>query len=165
MLKKIVAVLGVLAVVGLASLYTVGTVFAQGPTPPSSTPQGGWGGAWGRICHGAGVVSDAVTELLGMTSEQIYAERSAGKTLAEIAEDQGVSEQQVIDAMVAAQKEAIDQAVEDGRMTQAQADWMLAKVKATAPLSLSNPFGPRGGHGGRGGCGWHSSTANPTTQD
>jgi len=168
MLSKVVAVLGVLAVMGLVSLYTVGTVYAQDPTPPPSAPQGRWGAAWGRICHGAGVVSEAVTKLLGMTPDQIYAERSAGKTLADIAEDQGVSEQQMIDAIVAAQKEAIDQAVKDGRMTQDQADWMMARAEAIAPFMLSNPSGPRGGHGhgGRGGGhGWHGGTATVTTQD
>ena len=111
---------------------------------------------------------EAVTKLLGMTPDQIYAERSAGKTLADIAEDQGVSEQQMIDAIVAAQKEAIDQAVKDGRMTQDQADWMMARAEAMAPFMLSNPSGPRGGHGhgGRGGGhGWHGGTATVTTQD
>lgn len=163
MFKKIVALVGAVAVVALLGLFAVGTVFAEDPTP---TPQAGTpqGGAWGRVCRGAGVVSDAVTKLLGMTREEIRAERVAGKTLSQIAQEKGVSDQQVTDAMLAARKAAIDQAVKDGKITQAQADWLLARAKAMAPFMLSNPFAPRAGrHGMRGGHGcWGNPALTPS---
>jgi hypothetical protein len=152
MFKRLTTIVGAMVLISFLGLFAVGSVFAQGPTP--TPPQTPWQGAWGRVCQGAGVVSDALSKLLGMTPEQIYAERSAGKTLAEIAKDKGVTDQQLIDAIVAGRAEVIAQAVKDGRMTQAQADWMLAKMKAMAPFQISNPFGPHGGmRGGHmGGC-------------
>lgn len=149
MLKKVTIGLGTLLMIGVLALFTVGSVYAQAPTP--TTPQTPLGNAWGRVCNGAGVVSDAVAKLLGMSTEDIYAERSAGKTLADIAKEKGVTDQQVIDAMLAGQKEVVDQALADGRVTQEQADWMLERMKTNAPLKLSNPFGPGGMGGMRGG--------------
>jgi hypothetical protein len=149
MIKKIAAVVGTAVLVTALGLFAVGTVFAEDPTPTPSAPTP-WGGAWGRMCRGAGIISDAVTELLGMTPEEIFTERSAGKTLSQIANEKGVTDQQVIDAVLAGQQEAIDQAVADGKITQEQADWLVARAKALAPFQLSNPFAPRGGRGG-----WH----------
>jgi hypothetical protein len=152
MLKKVTIVIGTFLAVGVLALFSVGSVFAQTPTPTSpSTPQTPLGNAWGRVCNGAGVVSDAITNLLGMSQEEIYAERSSGKTLSEIAKEKGITDQQVIDAMLAGREEVVKQAVQDGRITQAQADWMLEKMKAVAPFMLNNPFGPGGMHGMRAG--------------
>lgn len=162
MFKRLATVIGITVVIGLLGLFALGSVFAEGPTP-TSVPQTPWHGAWGSVCRGAGVISDAITKLLGMTPEQIYAERAAGKTLSQIAKQKGVTDQQLIDAIVAGREEVIDQAVKDGRMTQAQADWMLAKMKVMAPFQITNPFGPGGMRGEmrggmRGGC-FHTGAA------
>jgi hypothetical protein len=106
------------------------------------------------------VVSDAITNLLGMSQEEIYTERSAGKTLSEIAQEKGVTDQQVIDAMLAGRQEVIDQALADGRITQEQADWMQEAMKTMTPLMLTKPFGS-GGMGGMRGSGhgrWGGTT-------
>lgn len=168
MLKKIVIMAGTLIVVSVLALYVVGSVFAQAPTPPSTgTPQTPLDGAWGQVCNGEGVVSNAISKLLGMTPQDLYAEHSSGKTLSEIAKEKGITDQQVIDAMLAGRQEMVAQAVKDGRITQAQADWMLAQIKTMAPLMLNNQFGPggmgrigAGGHGpmGRGTPPWVSAT-------
>ncbi len=166
MLKKTVAIGGVVALVAVLGLFAVGSVYAQDPTPTpgpgAPTTKVPRGGAWGRICRGFGVVSDAVADLLGMTKKEILAERAAGKTLSEIAKEKGVSDQQVIDAMVAAEQEVIERALSNGKITQAQADWLIARMKALAPFELTNPFGPRAGWRGRcGGCG-KGGWAKPT---
>lgn len=153
MVKKLVMVAGVLAVVSVLGLFAVGTASAQGPAPTPPTP---WGHAWGGIMNGYSVMSDAITKLLGMTWQQIYDARASGKTLSDIAKSKGISDQKVIDAMLAGQKSVIDQALKDSCITQAQADWMLARMKATLPFMLTNPFGPsaRGGWRGAGGGPW-----------
>jgi hypothetical protein len=174
MFKRVAVIIGGVLVAMIVGLYAIGTAFAQAPAPPAasgSAPPSGpawgpwgaaggpWGPMWGRVSGGASIVWDALTKALGMTSQEIYAERAAGKTLADIAKSKGVSEAQLTDAILAAQKTAIDQAVKDKRLTQAQADWLLARMKANSSFMLSNPFtppagsawGPRGGRGpGRG---------------
>ena len=168
MFKKVMAVIGAVVVVATLGLYAVGAVSAENPTPtPQAQPPKA--GPWGYIGRGLGVVGDAVAKLLGMTQEQIRSERANGKTLGQIAKEKGVSDQQVIDAIVAAQKQVLDQAVKDGRITQAQADWLLARAKALAPFELTNPFAPGGRfgmHGGRGFRGGHGCRCwggqNPT---
>ena len=166
MLKKLIVGIGTLVTVGVLALFTVGSVFAQAPTPP--TPDAPFGNAWGRVCSGAGVVSEAISSLLGMTPEEIYAERSEGKTLSDLAEEKGITDQQLIDAMLAGRKEAVNQAVTDGRLTQEQADWMLKKMETLAPLMIENPFGPggmggmrQGGYGHRGGASHWDTPAEP----
>jgi len=148
MFKKLAALMGTVTALTLVGLFVVGTAFAQSPAPTvPATSQTPWGYAWSRMWGGATVVSDAVTKLLGMTEEQIYTERQAGKTLADIAKEKGVTDQQLLDGMLAGQKQVIEQAVKDGRLTQAQADWMLERMQAMAPFTLDNPFTP-GGFGG-----------------
>ncbi len=165
MIKKAVAVLTAATLVALVGLFAVGTVFAEEPTPtPTPGAKGPGFGPWVRICRGAGILADAVIDLLGMTREEVFEQRAAGKTLSQIANEKGVSDQQVIDAMVSAYKDRLDEAVKNGRITQAQADWLLARMKALAPFELTNPFAPRGGFRGgmRGGHGcWGNNTPTP----
>jgi hypothetical protein len=63
-----------------------------------------------------------------MTVEELDAAHAEGKRLEEIAEEQGVELQTVLDARQAALEEALAQAVADGVITQEQADWMLARM-------------------------------------
>ena len=166
MVKRLVKVVGALAVVTLLGLFAVGAAFADGPTP-TPTPATPWGRAWGGIYNGYAVVSDAISSLLGMTPEQIYDARAAGKTLSDLAKSKGITDQQLIDAMLAGQRSVIEQAVQAGQLTQAQADWMLARMQAMAPYSVTNPFAPGAmGHGpfGRGGRGPWGVTPPTTTQ-
>jgi predicted transcriptional regulator len=79
--------------------------------------------------HSPWATYDTVAEALGLTPDELFAELHEGKTLSEIAEEQGVEMDEVREAVsaaqVEAQKAAIEQAVEDGRLTEEQADWML----------------------------------------
>ena len=136
----------VAVIVVLVGLFVAGAVFAQGPmaSPDGAAPWGrGWGAGW--------TTSKAVTDLLGMTPGQLLDARLAGKTLLDIAKEKSVTEQQLTDALLAGRKDALDQAVKDGRLTQTQADWMLERMKTMAPFQLTNPFGPGDSNGPRGG--------------
>lgn len=127
---KIIAVVSVLALLAAGSLLLVGTVLAQEPTTtPEATPAP-WAGGLG---HGFGGRSwesfDAMAEALNLTPTQLFEQLHEGKTLEEIAEAQGVDLDAVMEAAQAARiqemKDAINQAVEDGQITQEQADWLL----------------------------------------
>jgi transposase len=143
MKKKLLIGAGVaLIVLLLAGLAGAVLVFAQEPTPP--VPFGGRGGGrghgdfgprdFGWAGGGQWTMFDKAAEALGLTPEEFFAELHGGKSLAEIAEAKGVDVQTVYDAMNAARVEArdqaIQQAVEDGRLTQEQADQMLERLES-----------------------------------
>ena len=130
MIKKKLALLsgGVLVTLLLAGLVGASVVFAQGPTPPASSEEGGGMGFFGRrgglfgARGGSWTMFDTAADALGLTPEELFAELHGGKSLEEIAEAQGVDLEDVQDAIQAAeleaQKEAIEQAVEDGKLSQ-----------------------------------------------
>jgi len=71
--------------------------------------------------------------------------------VAEIAGAQGVALQDVIDAVVAGHADDLAEAVEDGTLTQAQADAMQALLAANLEAYFTQgTFGPRGMMMGRG---------------
>lgn len=117
-----------LASTALAAGPVVGR-WAQGTTPttPGTCPMGG--GMMGAGRPDWAGQPDEVETLLGMTDAQIQAERLAGKSLAQIAEAKGVSEDKLIDTMLSAKKEALQAAVTAGTLTQAQADLMVQNMQ------------------------------------
>jgi hypothetical protein len=148
-----------MALVAVMGLMAVSAAFAQTSTPeaqdtPSeqTTPplEKGLGRGFGFGCFGMGggtAAYDAVAAALNLTPTQLFERLHAGETLSEIAEAQGLDLQAVQDAVNAARteqmRERIAQAVEDGAITQEQADWMLE--------GLENGYMGRGGFGmGRG---------------
>lgn len=115
---------------------------------------GGPGGMPGMRGGGAGL--DAAAAALGTDAAGLRALLTDGKTIAQVAADKGVSVDTVIAAVVAAQTAKIDQAVTDGKLTQAQADTAKAGLteRATALVNGTLPAGPKGmGPGGKGGMG------------
>ena len=89
--------------------------------------RGGPGGPGGR--HGGpGFDGEVVAGLLGIDVDTLRSEVRDGKTIAEIAGEQGVDPQTVIDALVAEAKSHLDLSVENGRLTQEEADAKLADV-------------------------------------
>jgi len=140
--------LGVFAtIIALVGVLAIGTVaFAQDPTPEA--PFGCHGRGFGFWGGGMWSTFDATAEALGLTPEQLFAELRAGKGLADIAEGQGVDLEAVYDVMKAARveamKQAVQQAAEDGRMSQEQADWLLEHMREGMEWRLSNSFGSGG---------------------
>jgi hypothetical protein len=89
---------------------------------------------------------DTAAEALGLTPEKLFSKLHGGKSLQDIAEEQGVEMETVQEALTAARDEAmrdaIAQAVEDGNMSQEQADWLLEGLD-----NGSMPHGRGFGHG------------------
>jgi len=71
-----------------------------------------------RIHHGL----DAAASYLGLTEAQLRTQVSSGKTLAQVAKAQNKSVDGLVDALVKDANAKIDQAVKDGKLTQAQAN-------------------------------------------
>ena len=83
------------------------------------------GGEIGRIL---GETSDVLTGVLGIDADTLQTELRDGKSLADIATENGVDPQAVIDALVAEATTEIDQAVTDGKMDADRADQMKADL-------------------------------------
>lgn len=98
---------------------------------------------------GSSLVSVAA-EKLGMTVSELVDELEGGKSIAEVAAQRNVNVQEIADEHLAEHRAWLDQAVEDGRMTQEQADWMQSHMEEEVQERLSEPFS----FGGRGpgGC-------------
>jgi hypothetical protein len=83
----------------------------------------------GRFGGDRWAMFDAIAETLGLTPEGLFTELHSGKSLSEVAEAQGVDTEALHDAMQTARVEAIEQAVEDGTITQEQADRLLDRLE------------------------------------
>lgn len=96
-------------------------------------------------------VWNALAGQLDLTSDVLYAEMNSGKTIAQIAEEKGVSRTDLIAAMETAHQESLAQAVLDGYLTQEQADNILVQMTGRYEWMIDNAgagYGMRGGHGG-----------------
>jgi hypothetical protein len=96
-------------------------------------------------------VWNALAEKLGLTSDELYAEVDSGKTIAQIAEEKGVSRADLVVALETAHQTSLDQAVTDGALTQEEADNFLAQMAGRYEWMLDNTGSGTGMMGGRGG--------------
>jgi polyhydroxyalkanoate synthesis regulator phasin len=97
---------------------------------------------------------DAAATALGMTEDELRtALEPDGTTLADVAEQQDVPVDTLVDALVAAAQERMAGAVEDGHLTQDEADDRLAdleeriteRVTSGPPADAPHHLGHRGG--------------------
>ena len=73
-------------------------------------------------------------EKLGMTTEDLMAEIQAGKSISEVAKEQGVDIGEIVTAYMEQLEERLSQAVENGKITQEQADEMAEKKQTHEAL-------------------------------
>jgi polyhydroxyalkanoate synthesis regulator phasin len=83
-----------------------------------------------------------ILEAFDMTAEELRAELSSGKTIMELAEEKGIDLQQVA---IDQAEEMLQQAVENGKLTQEEADQKLAEI--TAKIESGEGFGRPGKDG------------------
>jgi hypothetical protein len=103
-------------------------------------------GPWGRGGHrgGPGFDGEVLAGLLNIDVDTLRSDLRDGKTVAEIATEQGVDPQTVIDALVAEVKSHLDLSVQNGRLTQAEADAKLADVTQRITDFVNNGLPQRG---------------------
>ncbi len=171
-LAAVVAIVAALGISSIASAQSSTTPTPTAPTAPAA-PRGGFGPG----LHSQAAL-DAAAKALGMTADELSAQLWGGKTLADIADAKGVDiatvQKAVQAAMVSETKTAIQQAVTDGNMTQAKADWLIEGLDKGywgpgAERGLGFGMGPdgfgmgRGGPRGFGGFGAPNGTLPNTT--
>jgi polyhydroxyalkanoate synthesis regulator phasin len=140
----------------LSGLVSDGSITQEQADEVASTlDEAGIGHGGGH--RGGGFDLSAAATALGMTEDELRTALEVdGTTLADVAGEQDVEVDALVDALVTAQQERIAAAVEDGRLTQEQADERLAdleervteRVNSEAPVGGPG-HGPRGDRGGR----------------
>jgi hypothetical protein len=112
---------------------------------------GGPGGPGFRF--GFGADTGAAAKYLGLSEAALRTKLHDGQSLADVAKAQNKDVKGLEDAIVASQKERLDQAVSDKKLTQSQADDLLAKLRShvddlvNAKLPDRPAFGKRRGGG------------------
>jgi uncharacterized protein YidB (DUF937 family) len=99
--------------------------------------------------HGPGLHGglDSAADYLGLTQAQLRTALNGDTTLAQLAKDKGKSVDGLVTAMVADAKAKLAEAVEDGRLTQAESQAMQADLKARITAMVNNArFEFRGRH-------------------
>lgn len=157
--KKIIA----LASAGLVAAMVLGTAGMAYAATDTTAPLCSAGAGMGAAIRGAGArLADIVADLTGLSVEDVQAQRAEGDSIAEIAEANGVSADDVVSEALAARKALLDAKVADGTITQAQADAAYAQMteRVTERVSTTQTGRPswagsgsgRGAGGGRGAC-------------
>ena len=92
--------------------------------------------ATGFVCgegYGRGWQADVCNEttagLLGLTVEELQAARLEGKTLVDIAAEQGITEEALVAALIEAKTTEIQNQVAAGTMTQERAEYILQNIE------------------------------------
>ncbi len=170
-MNKVVKVAVMAGLVGIVALATASAVFAQGGTPPSTWAPFGPGGmmggnGYGRMGgYGYGFMTEyrdlmhqPVAEALGLSLDDFNTAIASGQTPWQLAQDKGVDAAALQAAMQAGHAAALKQAVADGKLTQEQADYMLAHQAQMQAWHAAGNYGPmlggRGFRAGNGGAGY-----------
>ncbi|HCS40320.1 MAG: hypothetical protein FP831_10145 [Anaerolineae bacterium] len=148
----------VLSIVLVAAVFTLGSVnkvYASSGNPSTTAASDNYGfGGQGGMMGGTqqGLLHDemviVVAEKLGITVEDLNARLADGETMYSVAIAEGLSNDEAIALMADARSQAIDQAVANGDLTQAQADWMKTRSQFMGANGANGATGTRGMMGG-----------------
>ncbi len=116
----------------IATVLALSIVGVAAASPNDNAPQYGQ-----QVGFGQGVCSEAVRNLLGMTTEQIQTLRHEGKSLVQIAATKGITEQQLINAIMADRQANIQARVTAGTLTQERANVMLQQMQQNVVRAIN----------------------------
>lgn len=161
-MKKIIVIASIAGVAVLA-LGIAGLAYAQSETPPPFTNPGyghgmmggwggyrGYGGMRGGLAYGEHgpyheYMLDTFAEELGLSVDQIETRLDSGESLWQIAASEGVSGEEFAAIMQQARQKMLEQAVEDGILSQEQADVMGQMHGFGSGYGGCSGYGPQGG--------------------
>lgn len=142
------------ATLAVVAVFAFGTsAFAQGPTPRSTPVAGtstqglGYGMGMGRMGGWGGSQNSLVAvaaKVLGLNQTDLVTTLNSGKTIADVAKEKGIATDKIVDEFITSRAQSLKSAVDAKRITQAQADTMLATMKTNVTAQLSNKLTPRG---------------------
>ena len=111
----------------------------------------------GRGRRGGGQMGDAslmavAADMLDMTRRDLVIALLGGKSIADLAGEKGIDPDTIVEAFLDTKAERLQEMVDAGRLTQEQADAILANARQHASERIAQPFepgqGPRMGGGG-----------------
>lgn len=121
-----------LVTAGLIAGIVLGSVSFATATPADYAPTNtvaACGLQLGQSLRGAGGrLIDIVADLTGLSTDEIAAERADGKSIATIAEENGVESDAVVEGALSIREEMLSDRVADGTLTQEQADAALEQM-------------------------------------
>ncbi|GAB3263999.1 YckD family protein [Kineosporia babensis] len=97
-----------------------------------------------------GVALDEVAEVLGLSRAEVESGLADGKSVKELAEEQGKDVGAVVDALVAAASEKVDEAVDEGRISQENANEVKSHLEERITDVVENGLPKLPGKGGDG---------------
>jgi uncharacterized protein (DUF433 family) len=170
---KVISIVSVVVVIALVGVLVLGVAaLAQGPGTSfgrmgiAGLQEGGFGGhGFARGGFGGGAIPtgegrqqmlEALAEELGLSDEDIEAALSGSKTFFELMQEYDLDITEIHAAVETVRQSALQQAVEDGALTQEQADLMAERGFGRGGRSGFGASGMLGGFGGPGmlgGCG------------
>lgn len=140
-MKKMMMTCSILAILSLLVLILAVPALAQnGGTPPGGVSQS----------PSSGIYLDQptltrVAQTLGLTADELVSRLQQGATLNDIAVEQGVSDEKVIEAIIAPYQAQLQLQVSYGYLTQEQADTLLKQAQERARILLTQDLSIRGG--------------------
>lgn len=151
--KLLVGILLVVLAVGAVGSISFAASNSKGDTSTAATFVNGCRGFFG------GAV-DSLSKLLNLKPDQIIEKRNSGESLADIAKDQGVSQDKVVSTIIKDRKKFLDERVKAGLITKEQEKLMLDRMGTRLNERIKDPTvgpgagcGMGGAGGGYGGCG------------
>ncbi len=149
--KRVLMVVGMALVLFVSVLLVAPSAMAQGPGEGFQPGRGGQRGeGMGPRMGGKDGAPHApphletIAEALGMTTEDLMSELQDGQSVAEVAEAQGVDLDTVVDAVLAEIEERLDTLVENGRLTQEEADERLENARERVTERMNQTRTPAG---------------------
>ena len=156
------------AIVGLTvlALGTAGLTYAQSETPQPVTPPGYGNGMISGRGNYAGMRGEYITgeegphhddmieafaEAIGLSIEEVETRLASGETMWQIVESEGVLMEEFGEIMSQVHSDFIQQALDDGTLTQEQADFMAQRGSQHGAGGFGQGFGDCMGDGAYGG--------------
>jgi len=99
-----------------------------------------WGWHWGMKA-GGGVLWQAAAQVLGVSVDELKSELGQGKSLAQVAQEKGLSVEGFRSGLLEAVGQQLNQLVEQGRLTQQQADALKQAIENNID-AIINAQGP-----------------------
>ncbi|MBE3587629.1 MAG: Fis family transcriptional regulator [Thermoanaerobacteraceae bacterium] len=113
-----------------------GNFFPMGPFHgPKDGTKAGAGNFMGKQ-------SDVLAQILGMSADELKTELQQGKKISDIAQEKGLTMDQLHQKVLEAKIQAIQQAVKDGKITQDKADKLIQRLQNAPQGRGFGHFGP-----------------------